>query len=97
MCGPPHSSQLSWIEKKAAAALFAAPPSATFVEAIDHFEAAEKMDPGFYPKNLLMLAQAYSKLGKKAEATEYRRRCLAAKALTPEDEETLRQAEKFAP
>ena len=46
-------------------------------------EAAEGMDPGFYPKNLLYLAQTASKIGKSAEAKEYLSRCLAAKPATP--------------
>ena len=45
-------AKLSWIEQKAAAALFATPPTATFAEALDHFEHAERIEPGFYPKNL---------------------------------------------
>lgn len=92
-----HCLQLSWIEKKAAAALFATPPTATYDEAIGHFEAAERMDPGFYPKNLLVLAQAYAKLGKKTEAAEYRLRCLASQSKSPEDEQTLKEAETFSP
>ena len=88
-------AKLSWIEAKAAAALFASPPKATFEEAIGHFEAAEAMEPGFYPKNLLLLAQAYGKLGKSAEAKGWLAKCLAAEAKTPEDEETLKEAAKL--
>ena len=60
-------------------------------------QAAEEIDPGFYPKNLLMLAQAYSKLGRRTEAAEWHRKCLAASVLTPEDAETRKEAEKFKP
>ena len=51
-----------------------------------------KNEPGFYPKNLLMLAHAYSKLGQKEAAKQWLERCLAASPQTPEDEETLKQA-----
>ena len=78
--------------RKVASTLFATPPTATYDEAIEHFEAAEKMEPGFYPKNLLMLAHAYSKLGQKEAAKQWLERCLAASPQTPEDEETLKQA-----
>ena len=90
-------SQLGWLEKKAAAALFATPPTATFEEALGHFEAAEAIDPGFYPKNLLLMAMAHAKLGHKAEAEQWRQRCLAAKPRTPEDEQTRKEAEKWVP
>ncbi|KAL1500280.1 hypothetical protein AB1Y20_012947 [Prymnesium parvum] len=88
-------AKLSWIEKKAAAALFATPPSATLDEAIGHFLAAERMEPNFYPKNQLLLAQAYAKAGAKAEAKEWLAKCLSATPKTPEDEETLREAAKL--
>ena len=87
-----RGAQLSWIEQKAAAAFFAAPPSATYAEAIAHFEAAEAMSPGFYPKNLLLLAMACSRSGMKDEAKEWLAKCKAAKVATPEDEETLKEA-----
>ena len=88
-------AKLSWIEQKAAAALFATPPSATYEEAIAHFEAAETMDPGFYPKNMLLLSMALSKIGRKAEAVAWRNECLAAKPCTPEDVETINEAQKL--
>ena len=88
-------AKLSWIEQKAAAVLFATPPIATFAEAAAHFEAAEKMDPGFYPKNLLLLAQTYARLGRKAEAEALRLKCLDAIPTSPEDEETQREAAKL--
>ena len=53
------------------------------------------MQPGFYPKNLLMLAIAYQKLGRTAQAASWRARCLQAKPMTPEDLATLTEAEKL--
>lgn len=88
-------AKLSWLEQKAAAALFATPPTATYDEAIAHFERAEAMDPGFYPKNLLLLAQACARAGKTAEAKAWLAKCQAATPRTPEDEETLEQARKL--
>ena len=78
-----------------AATLFASPPLATFDEAIAHFLAAEAIEPGFYPKNLLMLAQAYKSLGNTAEAREWQAKCLNAVAHSPEDEQTLTAAAKL--
>ena len=51
-------ANLSWAKRKVAAALFASPPTATFDEAHSHFAAAEKISPGFYPRNRLMLGKA---------------------------------------
>lgn len=86
-------ANLSWTMRKLASTLFAAPPESTFDEAVKHFDMAERMDPGFYPKNLLLLASAYHKLGQIDRAQHYLAKCKAAKARTPEDHETLRQAE----
>ena len=88
-------AKLSWIEQKAAAALFATPPTATFAEALDHFEHAERIEPGFYPKNLLLTAQALSRLGRADEAKAALAKCLAATPKSPEDEATLEEARKL--
>lgn len=88
-------SRLSWFEQKAAAALFASPPTSSFEEALGHFEAAEAMEPGFYPKNLLLLATTCSKLGRTADAKAWLSKCLSAECRTPEDEETLEEAKKL--
>jgi hypothetical protein len=52
---------------------------------------------GFYPKNMLLLAQTCAKLGRKDEAKAWREKCLAQPARTPEDEETHALAAKFKP
>ena len=75
--------QLSWIEQKAAAALFAAPPTATFEEAHGHFAAAEAMDEGavaILPERSLPVdifsecARAQAQLGEAARAARHRQR-----------------------
>ncbi|KAL3892726.1 MAG: hypothetical protein SGPRY_014847 [Prymnesium sp.] len=88
-------AKLSWIEKKAAAALFASPPTATYDEAIGHLLEAERMEPNFYPKNQLVLSQAYAKIGDKRSSKQWLQRCLAATPQTPEDYETLKEAAKL--
>ena len=88
-------AKLSWFEQKAAAAFFASPPKSSFEEALTHFERAEQMEPGFYPKNLLLLANTCAKLGRTTEAKAWLEKCLAAKQVTPEDEETVAEARKL--
>ena len=48
---------LSWTLRKIAAAVFASPPTGTYDEALAHFMAAEKINPGFYIKNRLMIGE----------------------------------------
>ena len=62
---------------------------------IGHLLAAEETEPGFYPKNQLLLAQAHAKAGRKVEAKAWLDRCLAATPKTPEDQETLQEAAKL--
>ena len=88
-------ARLSWLEKRAAAALFAAPPEASYDEAYMHLAHAERLEPGFYAYNRLLLAQCCHQMGQRDEA----RRWLAeVKAMTPRDADeakTLREAAKL--
>ena len=56
---------------------------------------AAQIEPDFYPKNKLLAAQAFAKLGRKDEAKEWLAACLRSPAKTPEDEETLKEAAKL--
>jgi hypothetical protein len=49
---------LSWLEKKAAAALFATPPDSTFNEALDDFMRVEHLNGGgVWKANLMLIAK----------------------------------------
>ncbi len=48
---------LSWLEKKAAAALYATPPDATFAESLEDFNKVEDLNPGVWKANILMIAK----------------------------------------
>ena len=48
---------LSWLEKKAAAALFATPPEATYEQALGYFMKSEELNPGTWKANMLMVAK----------------------------------------
>jgi len=50
-------SQLSWVERKMAATLFAAPPAASLPEAVEHFLRAEQLRPAGWKENRLFLAK----------------------------------------
>jgi regulator of microtubule dynamics protein 3 len=50
---------LSWVERRAAATLFAAPPTATVDESLDHFLEADRLKPGTWKENLLFIGKCY--------------------------------------
>lgn len=51
---------LSWLEKKAAAALYATPPDATYDEALSDFMTCENLKGGVWKSNLMMVAKVRS-------------------------------------
>ena len=48
---------MSWLERKAATALFGAPPTGTIDEALECFLKGEEIEPGFYNVNALYVAK----------------------------------------
>lgn len=61
-------ADMNWITKKAAATLFATPPSSSYEEALSHFQEAEKLEPNFFSKNHVMLGKTLLRQNKKDEA-----------------------------
>ncbi|KAG8441865.1 hypothetical protein GDO86_010880 [Hymenochirus boettgeri] len=79
-------ADLPWYQVKIASALFGAPPSATFEEALGYFQQAEEVDPNFYSKNLLYLGKTYLKLNNKPLALHW---LIRAKDFHPRSEEDI--------
>lgn len=51
---------MSWLEKKAAATLFATPPSSTFTEALEDFLKVETLNAGAWKSNMMFIAKVSS-------------------------------------
>ncbi|KAL4144193.1 hypothetical protein PRNP1_013332 [Phytophthora ramorum] len=84
-------ADMTWIEKRAAAALFGTPPSATYEEAAQHFQAAENISPGFWKKNVFLLAQTFMKMKRTKEAVNWVLKAKAVPVKTKEDEEVAQE------
>ncbi|NXN93343.1 RMD2 protein, partial [Rhinopomastus cyanomelas] len=86
-------AQLSWIEKKVAAALFGTPPTSTVEEALQNFLKAEEMCPGYSKCNYVYLAKCYKDLGQKNNALKYCDSALSTLPVTTEDKEAQKDVE----
>ncbi|NXN54066.1 RMD2 protein, partial [Rynchops niger] len=86
-------AQLSWIEKKVAAALFGTPPTSTVEEALQNFLKAEEMHPGYSKYNYVYLAKCYKDLGQKNNALKYCDSALSVLSVTNEDKEAQKELE----
>ncbi|XP_068432597.1 regulator of microtubule dynamics protein 3 [Clinocottus analis] len=82
---------LDWLEKKAAAALYQDPPSATLLDALENFLKAEELGPGFSRTVRLNIAQCHKELGNISEATNWTE--LALKTPTNSDDNELSKLE----
>lgn len=60
-------STIGWAQKKIASVVFAKFPESSLDEALQLFEKAEQVEPGFYSKNLVLLAKTLNALGKDQE------------------------------
>lgn len=76
-------ANLSWLERKAASAFFATPPTATIDDALKDFLEVEKVRPNAWIENLLYVARCYISKGDKANIVKYLK--LAA-AIEPQDD-----------
>ncbi|CAL8097034.1 unnamed protein product [Orchesella dallaii] len=85
-------AEVPWYQKKVAATLFATPPESTFTEALEHFLKAEKLNPGFYSMNHLMLAKTFIHLNELNKAAKYLNYLETRKVMTDEDFKAKKEA-----
>nr|XP_006813610.1 PREDICTED: regulator of microtubule dynamics protein 3-like [Saccoglossus kowalevskii] len=88
-------AQLSWLERKAASALYATPPSATVDEALEHFLKAESLQPGFWKTNTLFIARCYIQKASYVYARTWLEKCLEMPYENTEEELAHEEANKL--
>ncbi|XP_062830402.1 regulator of microtubule dynamics protein 2 isoform X2 [Anolis carolinensis] len=90
-------AQLSWLEKKVAAALFGTPPTSTIHEALQNFLKAEEIHPGYSKYNYVYIAKCYKDLGQRNNALKSCETALSILPVNKEDEEAEKELEMLLP
>lgn len=64
---------VSWVVRRLAATIFGEPPTSSYEEALQHFEAADRLTQGQpWKENLFFMAKTLDKLGRLADAHRVR-------------------------
>ncbi|KAG1654159.1 Regulator of microtubule dynamics protein 2 [Nymphon striatum] len=84
---------LSWIERKVASTLFAAPPEATAEEARSHFQKAEELHCRPWKENKLYIAKTYIGAGEYANAMPWLDTAFSLPVESDDDEVAHREVE----
>lgn len=88
-------SDLAWYQRKIASIVFEEPPTSSFEEALMYHENAEKADPNFYSRNLLMLGKIYLKLNRNEDAIKYLKKAVESPVKNDDDQKTKQEAQKI--
>lgn len=93
-------AQLSWLERRAAAALFGEVPSSTYEEALHHFLAAEELGPCGWKENRLFVAKCQIQMNSIMDAAIWLEQAATASVRSPNDEivqkEVLELQQKYS-
>ncbi|CAL4061932.1 unnamed protein product, partial [Meganyctiphanes norvegica] len=87
-------SHLSWIERRAAAALFGEVPASSYEEALEHFMAAENYKSTAWKENRLYVAKCYIQLANYKETYTWLQKASVAPIVTPDDEIVQKEIEE---
>ncbi|KAK2169645.1 hypothetical protein LSH36_8g08046 [Paralvinella palmiformis] len=86
---------LSWLERKAAAALFATPPTATIDEALENFLKADKLSPGKWKENTLFIAKCYIEKRDYYSAVEWLDKANNIESISQDDRNSQKEIDNF--
>ncbi|KAM3918279.1 regulator of microtubule dynamics protein 3 [Leptodactylus fuscus] len=81
-------SNLGWLERKTASALYETPPSATMDEALQNLLKAEELSPGFSKAARVYIAKCYRDLGNTSDAVHWLKLAAELPDRTREDKES---------
>ncbi|KAM8920727.1 regulator of microtubule dynamics protein 3 [Pelodytes ibericus] len=90
-------SNLGWLERKAASALYETPPSSTIHEALQNFLKAEELMPGFSKALRIYIAKCYKELGNISTAAHWLKCAAELPTTTKEDQELASSMEEILP
>ncbi|XP_068109483.1 regulator of microtubule dynamics protein 3 [Hyperolius riggenbachi] len=88
-------SNLGWLERKTASALYETPPSATTEEALQNFLKAEELSPGFSKAARVYIAKCATELGDSGTAAHWMKLAADLPDVTKEDKESARLLEEL--
>lgn len=88
-------ADLPWYQRQAASIIFASPPTSTFEEAFHYFQEAERISPGFYSMNFLMMGKCLLKMDDKEKAITYLEQAKSYPVKTPDDKQAHMEAMKI--
>ncbi|EDO34531.1 predicted protein, partial [Nematostella vectensis] len=80
-------SDLPWLMRKMLNTIQSNPPKATYEEALEQFEEAEKLQPNFFGRNSLLLAKTHMRLKNLPKAKEFLQKAVDFPCKYPVDEE----------
>lgn len=83
-------TEIDWFSRNAANLIFGSLPPASYESALAYFSKAEEINPGFWKRNLVFVAQCEIALGRKDEA---RKSLLRAQQISNKTEEDLESSE----
>jgi len=86
---------LSWVERNAAAALFASPPTSTADESLHFFQKAEELNPEEWKENKLYIAKCYIAKGDYYAAVVWLDAAAVIPAHSPDDDEAEAELTKL--
>ncbi|RLU27163.1 hypothetical protein DMN91_000962 [Ooceraea biroi] len=88
-------ANLGWIERKVAATLFSEPPSASYEDAIESFQSAEKFSTEANLENQLFLSKCYIALSKYELACDWLEKICDSSVINKNDEKIQNDARQL--